>query len=86
VIDGVTGCFWSGGPQELASAVLAFDDGAIDPEACVRNATQFDAAGFRAGILGEVDAAQEGARPAAGARQPLASTRLVTRSLQGSRR
>jgi glycosyltransferase involved in cell wall biosynthesis len=86
VIDGVTGCFWSGGPQELASAVLAFDDGAIDPEACVRNATQFDAASFRAGILGEVDAAQEGARPAAGARQPLASTRLVTRSLQGSRR
>jgi len=86
VIDGVTGCFWSGGPQELASAVLAFDDGAIDPEACVRNATQFDAASFRAGILGEVNAAQEGARPAAGSRQPLASTRLVTRSLQGSRR
>ncbi|MGI8862956.1 MAG: glycosyltransferase [Solirubrobacteraceae bacterium] len=86
VIDGVTGCFWSGGPQELASAVLAFDDGAIDPEACVRNATQFDAASFREGILAQVNAAREGARPAAGGRQPLASTRLVTRSLQGSRR
>jgi glycosyltransferase involved in cell wall biosynthesis len=86
VIDGVTGCFWSGGPQELASAVLAFDDGSIDPQACVRNATQFDAARFREGILDQVDAAREGARPAAGARRPLASTRLVTRSLQGSRR
>jgi glycosyltransferase involved in cell wall biosynthesis len=86
VLDGVTGCFWSGGPQELASAVLDFDDASIDPEACVRNAAQFDAASFRAGILDEVNAARAGARPATGARQPLASTRLVTRSLQGSRR
>ena len=23
VVDGVTGCFWSGGPDELAAAVLA---------------------------------------------------------------
>ena len=31
VIDGVTGCFWSGGPSELAAAVRAFDDAAVDP-------------------------------------------------------
>jgi glycosyltransferase involved in cell wall biosynthesis len=86
VLDGITGCFWSGGPQELASAVIDFDDGSIDPEVCIRNAAQFDAASFRAGILDEVNAARAGARPAAGTRQPLASTRLVTRSLQGSRR
>ena len=36
VIDGVTGCFWSGRPDELAHAVLEFDDAAVDPEACVR--------------------------------------------------
>ena len=31
VVDGVTGCFWAGGPSELAQAVLDFDDAAIDP-------------------------------------------------------
>ena len=31
IVDGVTGCFWSGGPDELSRAILAFDDGAIDP-------------------------------------------------------
>jgi glycosyltransferase involved in cell wall biosynthesis len=86
IIDGVTGCLWSGGPQELASAVLAFDDGSIDPQACMDNAARFDPPNFRRGILDEVTAAGAGSRPAAGARQPLPSTRLVTRSLQGSRR
>jgi glycosyltransferase involved in cell wall biosynthesis len=86
ILDGVTGCFWSGGPQALASAVLAFDDGSIDPHRCMENAARFAAPSFRQGILEEVSAAGAGSRPAAGARQPLASTRLVTRSLQGSRR
>jgi glycosyltransferase involved in cell wall biosynthesis len=86
IIDGVTGCLWSGGPQELASAVLAFEDGSIDPQACIDNAARFDPPSFRRGILEEVNAARAGSRPAAGARQPLPSTRLVTRSLQGSRR
>jgi glycosyltransferase involved in cell wall biosynthesis len=86
IIDGVTGCLWSGGPQELASAVLAFEDGSIDPQACIENAARFAAPSFRCGILEQVDAASAGSRPAAGARQPLPSTRLVTRSLQGSRR
>src|SRR6202035_2033910 len=29
VVDGVTGCFWSGGPEELARAILEFDDAAV---------------------------------------------------------
>ena len=37
VIDGVTGCFWSGGPDELAAAVLGFDDVTVDPDECVAN-------------------------------------------------
>ena len=31
VVEGVTGCFWSGGPRELAAAVLAFDDAGDRP-------------------------------------------------------
>lgn len=86
IVNGVTGSLWSGGPQELASAVLAFDDASIDQQLCIDNAARFDPAIFRGGILEEVSAARAGSRPATGARQPLASTRLVTRSLQSSRR
>src|SRR5437588_4396290 len=43
IVDGVTGCFWSGGPEDLAEAVREFDDAAVDPQACVRNAARFDA-------------------------------------------
>ena len=57
VVDGVTGCFWSGGAEELANAVLSFDDGAVDPQACVANATRFNRDAFRAGITSEVEAA-----------------------------
>ena len=31
VVDGVTGCFWSGGPEELASVVLRFEDACGGP-------------------------------------------------------
>jgi glycosyltransferase involved in cell wall biosynthesis len=55
VVDGVTGCFWSGGPAELAQAVLEFDDGAIDPSACIRNAQRFAETEFRAGVLAEIE-------------------------------
>ena len=83
VIDGVTGCFWSGGPAELASAVLRFDDAAIDVRACTENAARFDANSFRRGVLAEVDAAlTNGSRPAGSGRQPLASTRLVRRAVR----
>jgi glycosyltransferase involved in cell wall biosynthesis len=54
IVDGVTGRFWSGGADELAEAVLEFDDAAVDPVACTRNAARFDTARFRAGMTAEV--------------------------------
>jgi glycosyltransferase involved in cell wall biosynthesis len=79
--DGVTGCLWSGGPEELASAVLQFNDGAIDPRVCIRNAARFDVEIFRRRMLAEVQAAcAGGTRPTGAERQPLASTRLVRRA------
>jgi glycosyltransferase involved in cell wall biosynthesis len=83
IVDGVTGCLWSGGPQDLARTVLGFDDGAVDPAACTRNARRFDAAGFRAAMATEVEQAiaAEG-RPGGGDRQPLAATRLVRRAVR----
>jgi glycosyltransferase involved in cell wall biosynthesis len=81
VLDGDTGCFWSGGPEELASAVLRFDDAEVDPAVCVRNALRFDSAGFREGMLNQVRAGQASAfPPSGGERQPLASTRLLRRA------
>jgi glycosyltransferase involved in cell wall biosynthesis len=79
--DGVTGCLWSGGPDELAAAVLGFDDAAVDPEACLRSAARFDVSTFRRRMLAQVEAAYaEASRPARSERQPLASTRLVRRA------
>jgi glycosyltransferase involved in cell wall biosynthesis len=83
VLDGVTGSLWSGGADELARAVLEFDDAAIDPQDCVRQATRFDARTFRRGLIREVEIA--GAlkvRPAGGDRQALPSTRLVRRAVR----
>jgi glycosyltransferase involved in cell wall biosynthesis len=57
VLDGTTGCLWDGGPDDLARAVLSFDDAAVDPQACVSNAARFDVASFRAGITAEVRSA-----------------------------
>jgi glycosyltransferase involved in cell wall biosynthesis len=87
VIDGVTGCFWAGGPVELASAVVQFDDAAIDPRACTGNAERFDTASFRRGIFAEVDAAiTDGSRLGGGEREPLASTRLARRAVREAHR
>jgi glycosyltransferase involved in cell wall biosynthesis len=87
VLDGVTGCFWSGGPSELASAVLRFDDAAVDPERCIRNASRFDASSFRRGLLAEIEAASRRAeRPSLNGRQPLATTRLVRRAVRDASR
>jgi glycosyltransferase involved in cell wall biosynthesis len=81
VRDGVTGCFWSGGPEELACAVLRFNDAEIDPADCVRNALRFDSARFRQGMLSQIGAGRATDSPAAvGGRQPLASTRLLRRA------
>ncbi len=57
VIDGRTGCFWSGGPDELARAVFEFDDGAIDPSACRSQAERFSRERFRAAISAQIQAA-----------------------------
>jgi glycosyltransferase involved in cell wall biosynthesis len=87
VLPDLTGCFWSGGPAQLAEAVLRFDDAAIDPAACVRNAARFDVASFHRGITGEVTAAlASGGRPGPTDRQPLAATRIVRRAARDSQR
>jgi glycosyltransferase involved in cell wall biosynthesis len=83
VIEGVTGCFWSGGARELAQAVLQFDDAAIDPSACTRNAARFDLKNFRAGILAEIQSACAAGVRSNGHRQPLVSTRLLRRAVKG---
>ena len=57
VVDGETGCFWSGGPDELAAAVAGFDDAAIDPQACVRNAARFDTSIFKRDLPRHVESA-----------------------------
>ncbi len=86
VVDGVTGCLWSGGPDELAQVVLQFDDAAVDPEECVRNARRFDVASFRKGIRAEIQAAQASdGRQTLSGRQPLPSTRLVKMAARSHR-
>lgn len=78
VVEGETGCFWAGGPAELAAAVLEFDDAAIDPAACVRNAARFSRASFRRGLLAQVqDARRAHSSETARVRQPLIATRLA---------
>jgi hypothetical protein len=87
IVEGVTGCLWSGGPDELASAVLAFDDDAVDPQACAGNAARFASGVFRRRMLAEVEAAYAGgSRPATEERQPLPSTRLVRRAARDAHR
>jgi hypothetical protein len=86
VIDGLTGSFWSGGPAELARAVLEFDDAAVDPAACVRNAARFDAATFRAAIRAQIANASASELPPQTERQPLMATRLVRRAIQDAHR
>jgi glycosyltransferase involved in cell wall biosynthesis len=81
VVEGVTGCFWSGGPDQLAEVVLSFDDAAVETQACTGNAARFSAEVFRRRLLAEVEAAcASNTRPSLEERQPLPSTRLVRRA------
>ena len=57
VVDGETGCFWSGGPDELAAVVAGFDDAAIDPADCVSNAARFDTSIFKRDLPRHVESA-----------------------------
>ena len=87
IVEGETGCWWTGGADELMQAVLDFDDGAVDPAACTTNARRFDVSAFRAGLLAEIErATADGARPPQGERQPLAATRLVRRAARDAHR
>jgi len=86
VIDGSTGCFWAGGAEELARAVVGFDDAAIDPRACVRNAARFDGATFRAGVHAQIAAASAGEVRRQAERQPLITSRLARRAVRDAHR
>jgi glycosyltransferase involved in cell wall biosynthesis len=59
VKEGVTGAFWEGGANELAEVVAGFDDGAVDPQACVANAARFDQSVFRDALPRELRRAVE---------------------------
>jgi glycosyltransferase involved in cell wall biosynthesis len=87
ILEGVTGRFWSGGAEELIEAVLDFDDRAVDPRECQRNAARFDKTSFRRGMQAEVAAAMAvDARPPASDRQPLAAARLLRRAAREAHR
>jgi glycosyltransferase involved in cell wall biosynthesis len=86
VVEGRTGCLWSGGPSDLAQAVLDFDDAAIDPRACVLNAARFNVASFRLGMLEQVEAALDAGSNRMADRQPLVTTRLVRRAARDPHR
>jgi glycosyltransferase involved in cell wall biosynthesis len=57
VVDGVTGVFFNGGPDQLAETVSGFDAGAFDSQACVANALRFDRQVFRDRLYAEVEEA-----------------------------
>jgi glycosyltransferase involved in cell wall biosynthesis len=54
VREEVTGTLWEGGVEELAQAVVRFDERSIDPRECQLNAARFDVERFRRRILREV--------------------------------
>jgi glycosyltransferase involved in cell wall biosynthesis len=58
--DGVTGCFWAGGADQLSEAVLGFDDAAVDPQRCRASATPFNALRFREDLLAQVRLSLQG--------------------------
>jgi glycosyltransferase involved in cell wall biosynthesis len=83
VEDGVTGTFWRGGPDELAAAVVNFDEAAIDPHDCIANARRFGASRFRQELLREIERASAGepAEPSHDPRRARAAARTSIRGL-----
>jgi glycosyltransferase involved in cell wall biosynthesis len=57
ILEDETGCFWEGGPDELAAAVASFDPESVDPATCVENARRFDSRVFRESLPREVERA-----------------------------
>jgi glycosyltransferase involved in cell wall biosynthesis len=85
IIDGVTGRLWDGGADELLDAVRSFDDAAVDPRACAKNAARFDRTIFERRLRAEVEEVlAAGSRRRAGERPPLRSTRLLQRAIPDS--
>jgi glycosyltransferase involved in cell wall biosynthesis len=85
VVDGTTGRFWWGGPEELARAVNEFDDAAVDPRACVSNASRFDTATFERGMRAAVDGAlADDVRMARPDPQQLVARRLLRRAARAA--
>jgi hypothetical protein len=70
IVEGVTGCFWSGGSDELAETVLSFDADGIDPADCVANARRFDSEVFRRELPRAIEAAMQEERPEMRLRPP----------------
>jgi glycosyltransferase involved in cell wall biosynthesis len=85
VAEGVTGRLWAGGPDALVRAVAEFDDGAIDPRACVANAARFDSTNFARKMLAQVDealAARDGAEQERADHRRLAPPRLLPHAVR----
>ena len=82
IVEDVTGCVWTGGAAELAEAVRAFDDGAVDPRACVANAARFDRQIFERRLLDEIDSVfADGRFRRPLERLPLRSTSMIQRAI-----
>jgi glycosyltransferase involved in cell wall biosynthesis len=82
IVDGVTGRFFTGGPADLARAVLLFDDHQIDPQDCVENARRFDKHLFRERLRSQIQIASDNrARGQRHARQPLPGLGLIRRGM-----
>jgi glycosyltransferase involved in cell wall biosynthesis len=82
IVDGVTGCFWAGGPDELARTIAGFDDGAVESRACVANAARFDTGNFDRKIRAQIAAALADKYPRARSdREQLPAPRLLPRAV-----
>jgi glycosyltransferase involved in cell wall biosynthesis len=82
IVEDVTGCLWAGGAAELAEAVRAFDDGAVDPRACVANAARFDRLVFERRLLDEIDGVfADGRLRRPRERLPPRSTSMIQRAI-----
>lgn len=88
VVEGETGAFFSGDAEEIAAAVAAFDDAAIDPARCVASARRFSPENFRRGMRSEIAAAtalaaEQRKLPAAG--RPASPRRRAAHNWSGAR-
>jgi hypothetical protein len=64
VIDGVTGRFYDGSPEDLVRVLRDFDDTAVDSAACVANAARFSTDVFNRLLPRHVARALDHAGPA----------------------